>query len=360
MIPTISEPADVAARAGVAHRGILPPRAERVVAVRALMGCADPSVRHLALGIRSITRRSFERNVVPLIAAHWPALRAEPFYEKLRIGACDLYASAPYTVLLCAPTPPPLVRAVTTAGRLLPLPFPALSLLGRGALGLLGRFALRAEHRRIVLIASLILLVDHLLDHCLTQPPVERGQLLDAVIQGRAAATTPGLALVRAIVVAQAEGLAGDERRAYEAAMRRLSRWIEAEVRAMNGEPDPLGLGHHLEGIEGGIDGLLFPVVRYTGEGARRWMYDVSLFMQVMDDYLDFEIDAGSDRSTPVVTGDWTFADVEATWRKTLAGLESLIRASGFASARYVRFVVTAYVSMMVEVMEAMAQRPAL
>jgi hypothetical protein len=204
------------------------------------------------------------------------------------------------------------------------------------------------------------MLVDHLLDHCLTQPPVERGRLLEAVIQGRAAATTPGLALVRAVVVALAEGLAGEERLAYEAAMRRLSLWIEAEVRAMSGEPDPLGLGHHLAGIEGGIDGLLFPVVRYTGEGARRWMYDVSMFMQVMDDYLDFEIDVGSDRSTPVVTGDWTFADVEATWRKTIAGLESLVRAAGLASPRYVRFVVAAYVSMMVEVMEAMAQRPAL
>jgi hypothetical protein len=355
-----SDGADLAVAAGVAHGGSLPPRAERVAAVRKLMGSANPSVRHLALGIRAITRRSFERNVVPLIEAHWPALRADPFYEKLRIGACDLYASAPYTVLFCAPTPPPLVRAVITAGRLLPLPFAALSLLGRGALGFLGRFALRAEHRRIVLIASLIMLVDQLLDHCLTEPPVERGKLLEAVIQGRTAPSTPGLALVRAIVVAQAEGLAGRERQAYEAAMRRLSRWIEAEVRAMKGEPDPLGLGHHLAGIEGGIDGLLFPVVRYTGESARRWMYDVSMFMQVMDDYLDCEIDAQSGRSTPVMTGEWTFADVEATWRKTVVGLESLLHAAGLTSPRYVQFVVTAYVSMIVEVMEAMALRPAL
>ena len=128
----------------------------------------------------------------------------------------------------------------------------------------------------------------------------------------------------------------------------------------MNGEPDPLGLGHHLAGIEGGIDALLFPVVKFTGEGARRWMYDVSMFMQVMDDYLDFELDAVSNRSTPVVTGDWTFTDVESTWRKTLGGIEALVRAAGFTSPRYVRFVREAYVLMMLEVMEAMAQRPEL
>jgi hypothetical protein len=80
----------------------------------------------------------------------------------------------------------------------------------------------------------------------------------------------------------------------------------------MLGEPDPRGLGHRLAGVEGTIDGLLFPVAD-GGEGPRRWMYDVSLFVQIMDDWLDAEADAALDRSTPVVTGEWTFADVEAT-----------------------------------------------
>jgi hypothetical protein len=339
---------------------VLPPRDDRIAAVRALMGVADPAVRHLALGIRSITRRSFDQHVDPLIDAHWPAMRADPFYEKLRIGACDLYASAPYTVLLCAPNQPLLVRAVTMAGVLLPLPLSALALLGRGAMQVLGRVALVDKHRRIVLIASCIMLVDQMLDHTMTEPPSERGKRLEAVIQGREQPSTPGLALTRAIVVAMAEGLEGDERKAFDAAMGRLIDWIRSEERAMNGEPDPLGLGHHLAGIEGGIDALLFPVVRFAGERARRWMYDVSMFMQVMDDYLDFELDAVSNRSTPVVTGDWTFADVESSWQKTLTGIESLVRNAGFTSRRYVRFVREAYVLMMVEVMEAMAQRPAL
>jgi hypothetical protein len=341
-------------------RAALPPRPARIASVRALMGTGDPSVRHVAAGIRAITRRSFDRHVVPLIDAHWPALRRLPVYEKLRIGACDLYASAPYTVLFCSPRRPPLVRAVTGLGSVLPLPDGALALLGRGAMEVIGRFTMTPQHRRIVLIASFIIIVDHVLDHCMTEPPAERGRRLEAVIRGLEAPTTPELALTRALAVAFAADLEGDERRAVEAATLRVYEWIHAEVRAMRGEPDPLGMGHHLAGIEGGIDGLLAPLVRYATEEIRRWMYDVSRFMQVMDDYLDYEIDLASNRATPVVRGEWTFADVEATWRRTLGGLDALVHAAGIGSRRVARFVREAYVLMMVEVMEAMARRPEL
>jgi hypothetical protein len=287
-------------------------------------------------------------------------MRGEPFYEKLRIGACDLYASAPYTVLLCSPRRPPLVRAVTAAGALLPLPFRLLALLGRGAMWAVGRFTMPGQHRQIVQIASFIVIVDHVLDHCMTEAPAARGHRLEAVIRGGEPPPSPQLALTRALAVAMAEGHADDERRAFEAAMQRVFDWIHAEVRAMLGEPDPLGLGHHLAGIEGGIDGLLSPLARYASDDIRRWMYDVSMFMQIMDDYLDFEIDLASNRSTPVVMGDWSFAHIESSWRKTLEGIESLVRSAGIASPRFGRFVREAYVLMMLEVMEAMAQRPGL
>lgn len=353
-------PAGEAARPVAASRPplALPPRDARIAAVRALMGTPDPAVRHLALGIRAAAHRHFDAHVVPLVRAHWPALAGQPFGEKLRIGACDLYASAPYTALLCAPRRPLLVRVVTGAGNHLPLPFPALALLGRGAMELFGRFAYPREQRRIVLISAFIVVVDHAFDHCMDDPPEARGRRLEAVIDGRAPAEAPELALTRALAVAMADRLGADERAAFEAAMGRVKAWIRAEVRALSGEPDPRGLGHRLAGVEGTIDGLLFPVVRYAGEGARAWMYDVSLFVQIMDDWLDVEMDTRDGRATPVVTGAWTFADVEATWQKTLTGVEALVRAAGLGSPRYARFVREAYVLMMHEVMEAMARRP--
>jgi hypothetical protein len=339
-------------------RASLPPRADRVAAVRALMGTPDRSVGQLAKGIRAAAHRHFDLHVVPLAHEHWPALERLPFRHKLRIGACDLYASGPYTALLCAPRRPMLVRLVTDAGDRLPLPFPVLALLGRGAMELFARFAFPHEQRRIVLISAFIAVVDHCFDHCMDDPPEARGPRLEAVIDGRSPATGPELALVRALAVAMAEQLGDDERAAFEAAMVRVKEWIRAEVRAMRGEPDPRGLGHRLAGVEGTIDGLLFPVVRYAGEGARAWMYDVSLFVQVMDDWFDVELDAATNRSTPCVTGDWTFADVERTWGRTLTGIEALVGAAGFSSPRYARFVRAAYQLMMHEVMEAMAQRP--
>jgi hypothetical protein len=357
----VNPPADgCAARAAPPPRRAvaLPPRPERVRALRRLMGTPDPSVRHLALGIRSIARRHFNRHVVPLVHATWPALPRQRFYEKLRIGACDLYASAPYTALLCAPRRPLLVRAVTDAGNRLPIPPAALALLGRGAMELLGRLAYPREHRQIVLVSAFIVVVDHVFDHCMEEPALERGQRLEAVIDGRAPATGPELGLTRALAVAMAEDLGDDERAAFEAAMDRVKAWIRAEVRAMRGEPDPTGLGHRVAGVEGTIDGILFPVVRYAGEGARAWMYDVSMYVQIMDDWLDYEVDALSQRTTPVVTGHWTFADLEAAWQGTLTGIVGLLRASGLDSPRYVRFVREAYVLMMHEVMEAMAERP--
>jgi hypothetical protein len=336
----------------------LPPRRDRAAALVALMGTADPAVRHLALGIRGTARRHFEHHVTPLVLAHWPALVGQPFHAKLRIGACDLYASAPYTALFCAPGRPLLVRAITRAGNRLPLPLPALALLGRGAIEMLGRFALTDEQRRIVLVAAFIVVVDHVFDHAMTELPEARGRLLSAVIDGREPPRTPELALTRALAAAMGEGLAPRDRPGFDAAMAQVHGWIRAEVRAMCGEPDPRALGHRLAGVEGTIDGLLFPVARYAGEGARAWMVDVSFFVQVADDWLDADDDRRDGRPTPVLTGAWTFADVEAAWGRTLTGIEALVRGAGLASPRYVRLLREAYVLMMLDVIDAMVGRP--
>jgi len=337
---------------------VLPSRAARIDALRALFGTPDRAVRHLALGIRATTHRHFDRHVLPLVRLHWPAVERTPFFDKLRIGACDLYASGPYTAFLCSPVRPLLVRVVTDVGNALPLPLPAMALLGRGAMTLLGRFAYPAEHRQIALVAAFIVVVDHVLDHEMTDPPEARGPRLEAILAGQCAPDSPALALARALAVAMGEGLNPEVTRVFEAAMARVSEWIRAEVRAMQGDPDPRGLGHRLAGVEGTIDGLLFPVARYASEGARAWMYDVSMFVQLMDDWIDVEADAASERSTPMVTGAWTFDDVAAAWHRTCAGIEALVRAAGLGSPRYVRFTREAYVLMMHDVMEAMAARP--
>ena len=84
-------------------------------------------------------------------------------------------------------------------------------------------------------------------------------------------------------------------------------------------------------------------------------MYDVSMFIQMMDDYLDLEKDIDEGRTTPVMSGEWTFDGIAALWRQTVSGIEALTRAGGLTAPHYVRFVREAYVLMLREVLEGMA-----
>jgi hypothetical protein len=326
--------------------------------LRGLMGRPDADTRPLARAIRKVAHASFDRHVVPLVELHWPDLRQDRFYEKLRIGACDLYASGPYTALFCDPRRPLLLRAVTGLASRLALPPRALGVLAEGALEVLGRAAFQDEHRRIALVAAFVMVVDHAFDHSLQHPAEVRAELLRRVLRGEREPRVPELALTGALLDALHEGL--DARRALDLsrALEKVDAWLSAEVAATCGLADPLGLGHRLPGVEGTIDGLLFPVARYVGPETRRWMVSVSMYVQLMDDWLDVELDAASDRPSPMTTGAWSFADVERGWRESVEGLEALLTGAGLDGPSYVAFVRGAYVTMMTDVMEAMVARP--
>ncbi len=344
-----------ATRAPAPSAAEIPPRTERLDQLREMMGKADGSVVQMTVGIRNTTALYYDRFVMPLIREHWPAVLDERFGVKLRLAACNLYASAPYTVLFCAPNRPLAVRAVTDVANRLPLPFTVLGYGSRAAMAVLGRGTLKAEHRRIILVAAFIAVVDHALDHCMTDEPIERGRKMKALLRGEWQPDTPELKLTRALQVAMSDQLADWEKAPFEAAMDKLRDWVDAEIAGMTNVVDPSGLGHRVAGVEGTIDGLLFPVHRYAGEGARAWMYDVSMFVQMMDDYLDVETDIEEGRKTPVLTGEWTFQDIDQMWRRTVDGLDDLTRAGGLKSKHYVRFVREAYVLMLNEVLEGMA-----
>lgn len=333
----------------------LPARDDRVGQLRRLIGTADASVAQMTVGIRGITGRHYERYVMPLVREHWPEVLGDKFAAKMRLAACDVYGTAPYTVLFSAPNRPLLVRLVTDLANRVDLPYAALGAAARAAMAVIGRATLAHEHRRIILIAAFIAVVDHAFDHCMDDPPVERGRKLRALLDGTYEPDTPPLRLTRALQLAMARDLDAEERPHFERAMVRLKDWVDSEVAGMTGVEDRTGLGHRLAGVQGTIDGLLFPVYRYAGEGARRWMYDVSLFIQMMDDYIDYESDAATERSTPVIDGAWTFEVIARTWQTSVTGLEELTRAGGLRAPHYVRFIREAYVLMIGEVLEAMS-----
>jgi hypothetical protein len=334
------------------------PREQRAAMLRELMGRPDVDARPLTRAIRRVTHANFDQHVVPLIERHWPELLRDRFYDKLRIGACDLYASGPYTALFCDPRRPVFLRALTGAANRLGIPARALGVLAEAAMYATGRAALQDEHRRVAIVAAFVMVVDHTFDHALEKPAEARAELLREVVRGGTPRGGPELALVSALLAALHEGLDARGARALSLALEKVDAWISAELAATRGLPDPLGLGHRLPGVEGTIDGLLFPIDPYVGPETRRWMISASMFVQLMDDWLDVELDARLDRPSPMTTGDWTFADVERGWRASIEELEVLLRGAGLGSPGYVAFVRSAYVAMMSDVMEAMVARP--
>ncbi len=335
---------------------------ERIARLRAMVGASNPVVRPFTDAIRAVVFEKYDRYVLPLVQATWPSVLREPFGKKLRFLACNLYASAPYTVLFCAPKPPLPIALAVRAGDGLRLPSAALSRAGALAVRLLGRVSLEQEHRRIILISAFIAAIDHAFDHCMEGiAPLERERRIKGLLAGTwdpreepDHEKRAPLALTRALQVAMADGITGVDELVFDAALARVIEWVESEVKGMTGVPDPRGLGHRLAGVEGTIDGLVFPVHAWAGEGARQWMYGVSMYTQMIDDWIDFEDDSRDIRTTPVITGAWTFEAIEEKWRETVAGIEALARDGGATGEPYVAFLRDAYVAMINEVMEAM------
>lgn len=330
--------------------------------LEALMGEPPLWARIFADAVFSVVFRDYDRVVRPLIARYWPASLDEAAPEgkdgkKLRFLACNLYAAAPYTALFCSPKRPFVLGIAVRLGRLFDMSPATLGYFAKLALYAFGRVALASERRRIVLISAFIATIDHTFDHLMSDDtPEERGRKIRGLLEGGYRPEHGPLALCRAFLDAMQEDLRADDRPAFAAAVEKCVEWCDSEVKGMTGVPDPLGLCHRLAGVEGTIDGLIFPVYRYAGENARQWMYGVSLFVQMMDDWIDYEKDMSDIRETPVITGKWTFADVEAQWRETVEGICELARSSGLDNESYLAFVRGNYVFMMREVMQAMSR----
>ncbi|MDP2345466.1 MAG: hypothetical protein Q8O67_31265 [Deltaproteobacteria bacterium] len=339
--------------------------AERVAVVRQTMGRPDPQLRAFPAGVRHVVFSKHARYVQPLIEKHWPGSLQERAGIKLRFLTCNLYATAPYTVLFSAQHPPWPVALSRTVGTGLGLSPPALSSISGAAVRLISALLPETTERRILQIGAFIATIDHVYDHCLDGvDPIERGRRMHGLLDG---SWLPGqgnsddvphagaFRLVRALHEEMSAGIHdADDRREFDRVIKSLRDYVDAEVKAMTKVPDPSGNCWRMPGVVGTIDGLIFPVWRHAGEKARQWMYDVSLFVQVLDDFLDAEKDAHDIRGTPILTGHWDEQTLKAAWQKTLDGLTELARESGGDDANWLYFVIESYRLMALETAEAM------
>jgi len=331
------------------------PAERRIALLEAMMGEADDASLPFVEAIRRHTTALYDQYITPLFEAHWPEKKDAADAQKLRFLACRLYASAPYTVLFCAERPHWLVKLATATGNTFGLKERTLGKGAAFAMRIFGPLYPARDHRRIVLIGAFIATIDHAFDHYMDDvEPKERERRIKGLLNGTWAPDHGALKLTRAIQEAMEEGIPDEERPIYDAALARVVEWVESEVAGMTGIEDPRGLCHRLAGVEGTIDGLIFPVHKYAGETARQWMYDVSLFVQMMDDWIDYESDLQDIRSTPVITGKWNLGIIQNKWDDTIAGIEALAKGANMGSPAYQRFVRDAYVMQMHDVMHAM------
>jgi hypothetical protein len=340
---------------------------ERVAALREIMGAQNISLRAFPAAIRTITFASHDRWVKPLYEEHWPEALSGSVAKKLRFLTCNLYATSPYTVLFSSSSPPLLVRALRSLGPALGLEPPQLSSWAGVGVKVLARLIDDDTHRRIIQIATFIAAVDHVFDHYMKGVGAEeRGRRMRGMLDGSWTPTEDiphagAFRFLRALWLEMGAGITGEDKKVFDVAVARLHDYVDSEVKAMTGVPDPTGCCWRMAGVLGTIDGLFFPVWRFAGDPrpsnpAREWMYAVSLFVQVMDDWIDLDSDALDIRPTPVLTGFWTLETVEATWEQTLRGIVDLAKISGVEDESWLAFVAETYRMMALEVMEAMCK----
>ncbi len=364
-------PVETAGAPGFVPRALRLTEAERVDVVRRTMGAPDPAMAAFPAGIRKVVFARHERYVQPLIKLHWPESLNERSGIKLRFLTCNLYATAPYTVLFSSPQPPWPVALARAVGSGLGLQPSSLSTLSSLAVKLVSALLPEQTEKRILQLAAFIATIDHVYDHCLEGvDPVERGRRMQGLLSGTwlpdsggTGSSTPfagAFRLVRALHDEMSANIDdADDRRQFERVIDRVRDYIDAEVKAMTAVPDPAGCAWRMPGVLGTIDGLIFPVWRFAGEKARQWMYDVSLFVQVLDDFLDAEQDATGIRPTPILSGHWDETTLKHIWEKTLDGIVELAKDSGVDDESWLTFVRESYRMMALETAEAMGVGPA-
>jgi hypothetical protein len=355
----LSKPKDSAPAAALP----VPSPAERTAALRTLLGAPDERLQVFPDAVRGVVNAKFDRYVTPLFAEHWPEALTGSTQKKLRFLSCQLYATAPYTVLFSSLRPPWAVRAARVIGSRVRLDPPGMARLAARTVRVVSATLNEQIERRIVQTATFIATIDHVLDKCMDGiEPRERGHRMRGALDGTwvPGADVPhrgAFVFLRVLKEAMGAGVNDADGRRYLArAMERVDEYLESEVNAMSGVHDPSGLSWRMAGVLGTIDGLIFPVHAFAGPIAHQWMVDVSLFVQVMDDWIDLDKDLLDVRETPCITGAWTFETVRESWTRTLDGIVALARASGVHDDSYLTFVRETYRAMTIEVMEAMCR----
>jgi hypothetical protein len=291
------------------------------------------------------------QSIQKMVAAQWqryvpPVLGAAPLgcsaakAIKIRFLA-EMYLRACYSMIIVSDRCPLLLRSQIRCPRQLPLPRAVVLWSGPKIFSLLDWLLPARVHRQLALMATMIGLIDQLLDEATASGPDEASRialLLTAVPEPHTPLQTSLQTLVRSLRADESRWQANYWTTVLLPA---TQEYCQEEALAATGKRDSSGMGYRWAGIVAAISGMWYVVGPFLGldddsdafrrqnwNAEQKWMADTSLLMQMIDDWIDQDEDLVV-RSTAVLSRDWSLDGIQKLYQKTIEDLTLLLNNSG-------------------------------
>jgi hypothetical protein len=290
-----------------------------------------------------------------MVANQWlhhvpPTLRDAPLGSNEKQAAkvrfiAEMYGRACYSMLLLSARAPLLIRILIRIAQNLPINRQGAIGCAGLAVSFLKLVVPYSVHRQLALMSTLMAVMDIVLDEA---APAGQGSVLRiASMLSRHPEVATNIreaalgTLTRSIRARESEWQMAYWDTVLFPAVRK---YCAAEAFAASNVPDTTGLGHRWVGIEAAIKGMWYVLGPHMGlsnavEGfeqpgwnsQQQWMADTSLLMQMVDDWIDQDVDRGL-RPTPVLAGAWTLQTIKELYARTMTDLRVLFEECGIRS----------------------------
>jgi hypothetical protein len=346
------------------------PAAARVRTLEELIAKPPEDVIPLRQSIQRMVAAQWQRYVPPALGAD----ALEPGTAKavkIRFLA-EMYLRACYSMIAVSDHCPLLLRLQIRCPRQLPVSRAVVLATGPAIFFFLNWLLPARVHRQLVLMATMIGLIDQLLDEATAKGPDEAARVAFLLTAAPEPDTPAEIRLQTIAVKLRADESRWQANHWTRVMLPAMQKYCQEEALAAAGKIDPSGMGYRWAGIEAAISGMWYVVGPFLGledeveafrrenwNAEQRWMADTSLLMQMFDDWIDQDEDRAV-RSTAVLSHDWSLEGIQSLYRKTIDDLILLLQQNGVRNETVSRLFVDLYVDYIHTGLDAMKRGIAL
>jgi hypothetical protein len=286
-----------------------------------------------------------------MVAAQWQrhvpsALGAAPLGRSIGEAAkvqflAEMYSRACYSMIVTSSRGPLLLRMAIRCACHLPLSRTVALASSPWIFSFLDRLLSTRVHRQLTLMATMMALIDQLLDDATANDPDDALKIA-SLLTAMPEAYDPLQITLQTLARSVREDENGWQSSCWtKVLIPAIQQYCREERLATMQEMDPTGMGYRCAGIEAAINGMWYVVGPYlrlkdgfeafrrqNWNAEQRWMADTSLLMQMIDDWIDQDEDR-TVRSTAVLSGDWSPGGIQSLYQKTVKDLTLLLNENG-------------------------------